>query len=92
MDETMDRNAVLVYVATRDHQYALFADEGIYREMGQDYWNKEAEKIIKAFGSQHYAEGLLEVVIDIGQALKSHFPYDNKGNKNELPDDIVFGQ
>jgi hypothetical protein len=30
-------------------------------------------------------------VIDIGDALHTHFPFDNDTDKNELPDDIVFG-
>jgi uncharacterized membrane protein len=33
----------------------------------------------------------VNVIGDIGQALKQAFPYDFKGDKNELPDDIVFG-
>jgi uncharacterized membrane protein len=31
-------------------------------------------------------------VIQIGEALTTHFPYDNDTDKNELPDQIVFGK
>jgi uncharacterized membrane protein len=31
-------------------------------------------------------------VRDIGEALHQHFPFDNDTDKNELPDEIVFGK
>lgn len=92
MDLTDQRNGVLVYVAMRDHQFAIFADEGIYREMGKDYWNSEAGKMLDAFKRESYADGIVSIVEDIGDALQNHFPYDNKGDKNELPDEIIFGK
>ena len=91
MDHTHQRNGVLVYVAFKDRQFAIFADEGIYREMGEKYWNEEAAKMLNAFKNESYADGLVSVINDIGEALKDHFPYGKKGDKNELPDDIIFG-
>ena len=90
MELTEDRNAVLLYLAMDDHQLALFADEGIYQRLGTDYWVKEARKILSAFTKNDYTGGICEVVNDIGQALKEQFPYE-KDDKNELPDDIIFG-
>lgn len=92
MDLTQDRNAVLVYVAMRDHQFAIFADEGIYREMGAKYWNAEAGKMLEAFRKESYADGIVAVVRDIGEALKDKFPYNKLEDKNELPDEIIFGK
>ncbi len=92
MDLTQERNGVLVYIAMNDHQYALFADEGIYKEMGATYWEEEAGKMLKAFKKESYADGIVTIIGDIGQALSSHFPYETKGDKNELPDEIIFGK
>jgi uncharacterized membrane protein len=91
MEATKDRNAVLLYLALDDHQLALFADEGIYQRLGKDYWNHEVKKIIAAFTKDDYTGGICTVVKDIGDALTEQFPYDDKTDKNELPDDIVFG-
>lgn len=91
MDQTKDRNGVLVYIALRDRQLAIFGDEGIHREVGKEFWEKEALQMISEFKSDQYATGIATVVTDIGQALKTHFPYDGQTDKNELPDDIVFG-
>lgn len=90
MEQTKDRNAVLFYIAIEDHQLALFADEGIYQRLGADYWHAEVKKIIAAFTKHDYAGGIALCVTDIGQALKEHFPYE-ANDKNELPDEIIFG-
>ena len=92
MDKTADRNAVLVYVAIKDQQLAIFGDEGIHKKVGNEYWNVELQKMIKEFNRKNYAEGIKKVVSDIGEALSAHFLYDSGTDKNELPDDIVFGR
>lgn len=90
MDQTKDRNAVLLYLAMDDHQIALFADEGIYQRLGADYWKQEVRKIIASFTKDDYTGGICAVVNDIGEALTDHFPYETT-DKNELPDEIIFG-
>ena len=40
MDNTALRNAVLVYVAVKDKQVAIFADEGIHQKTGAVYWQQ----------------------------------------------------
>ena len=92
MYETDDRNAVLVYVALEDHQLAIYGDEAIYKKLGNEYWNNEVKKMIRNFNKKNYSEGIKEIVVDIGEALTNHFPYNNDTDKNELPDDIVFGR
>jgi uncharacterized membrane protein len=91
MDQTKDRNGVLVYIALRDRQLAIFGDEGIHREVGKEFWEQEVGQMLSEFRSDNYAEGIAKVVTDIGEALKSYFPYEGNTDKNELPDDIVFG-
>ena len=91
MDHTQDRNAVLFYIALKDHQLALFGDEGIYTRLGAEYWNKEVRLIIDAFSRQDIIGGICKCVTDIGSALKQQFPYE-KNDKNELPDEIIFGK
>jgi uncharacterized membrane protein len=92
MDETDDHNAVLVYVAMDDRQLAVVGDAGIHQKVGNEYWNEEVQKMISNFNQHNYAAGLVEIISDIGQALTKHFPFNNDTDKNELPDDIVFGK
>jgi len=92
MDQTVYKNATLVYVAFKDRQMAVFGDEGIYIKTGKDFWNEAVKKMVRSFNKENYAQGIIEVVEQIGEALAFHFPYDASTDKNELPDDIVFGK
>jgi uncharacterized membrane protein len=92
MQQTKDRNGVLVYVAMKDRQLAVFGDEGIHRIVGDEYWNIIVKKMLHDFNRDNYADGISHCVGEVGEALRIHFPYDKDIDKNELPDDIVFGR
>ena len=92
MDQTEARNAVLVYVAIKDRQLALFGDKGIHEKVGEQFWNEKVKIILSHMHKESYAEGICRIVGDIGEALRTHFPFDRGSDKNELPDDIVFGR
>jgi uncharacterized membrane protein len=90
MDETAAKNAVLVYIAFKDKQLALFADEGIYNKVGGEYWNTAVKDMLTYFKVDDFITGICKVVKKIGQTLQTEFPF-QKDDKNELPDQIVFG-
>jgi len=92
MDKTEDRNATLVYVAVKDHQAAILGDIGIHQKVGQAYWEEEVNKMLLYFREEHLVEGLSSIINDIGEALHTYFPYNRQTDKNELPDEIVFGR
>lgn len=92
MDQTAEKNAVLIYVAVKDHQMAILGDDGIHKKVGEPFWTAEIAKMRMHFQQQHYMDALVLAIEDIGHALDEHFPYDSKSDKNELPDDIVFGK
>jgi len=91
MERTEHRNGVIIYIAVKDQQLAVFGDEGIHQKLGFDFWQTEVSKMLKAFNSENFAEGIIHIIGEIGNALYIHFPYD-RSDKNELPDDIVFGR
>lgn len=90
MDRTQDRNGVLLYLAMKDRQLAVFGDEGIHGRVGSAYWNEEVAKMLSAFRGDRKVDGLVTIVRDIGEALVTHFPF-QKDDRNELPDNLVFG-
>ncbi len=92
MDKTIDRNGTLIYIAMKDRQAAVYGDEGIHQRVGQKYWEDEINKMLLNFKEQHIVDGICLCIEDIGDALHKHFPYDRETDKNELPDDIVFGK
>lgn len=92
MEQTDHRNGVLLYIAYKHHELALFADEGIYIKAGKKFWDAEVEKMIANFGEGKLADGIIQCVLDVGETLHAAFPYHAMEDKNELPDDIVFGK
>ncbi|HEY0299641.1 MAG TPA: TPM domain-containing protein [Arachidicoccus sp.] len=92
MYATRQRNAVLLYVALKDKQLALYGDSGIYNHAGKAYWDSGVKTMIAHFNRDSYAEGIVQVITEIGQTLSQAFPYSEGTDKNELPDDIVYGK
>lgn len=92
MDKTVDRNAVLLYIAIKDQQLALFGDEGIHTKVGEAFWDSQVKSMIAQFSKENISNGIEQCIQQIGQTLKEKFPYDSATDKNELPDEIVFGK
>ena len=92
MENTAQRNAVLVYVAIKDRQLAVYGDAGIHQKTGDEYWKAAVSNMLSHFNKENYADGIANCVTMIGEALKKHFPYDKDLDKNELPDEIIFGK
>ena len=93
MDKTQARNAIIVYVAVTDRQFALFGDIAIYEKAGgEEFWKSAAAKLTGHLRKNNITEGLCNCIYELGTALATHFPYDPSIKKNELPDEIVFGK
>lgn len=91
MEKTKQRNGVLLYIAMRDHQFAILGDQGIHEKVGNDFWQQEALLLKRHFSGNRIIEGIEVCVKEIGESLYHYFPYES-GDQNELPDDIVFGK
>lgn len=92
MQQTTQRNAVLIYIATQDHQVAIWGDKGIHEKLGPHYWQERVQEMLRLFCKEDYLQGLLSCVNATGEALHRHFPYDRTTDRNELSDDILFGR
>lgn len=91
MDKTEFRNGVLFYVALKDRQLAIFADSGIHAAAGDQHWKDLVQQILSLFSHESIVAGITTAITKIGEALRIHFPYDGDVDKNELPDEIIFG-
>lgn len=87
MQKTSDRTGVLIYIAAKDHRFAIIGDKGIHQKVGSDFWEAEKELLAEYFSKGSYAEGLARVIGLIGEQLRQFFPQ-KQADKNELPDEI----
>jgi uncharacterized membrane protein len=92
MSRTELRNATLVYIAIKDKQVAVFGDEGVHTKVGEPYWQEVVRKMMIHFRGEKLANGICQGIHELGEALHQHFPYNRDTDKNELPDEIVFGR
>jgi len=88
MQETSQRNAVLIFVAPQARKFAIVADEGIHRFCKEAFWNQRAHQLSEGFKAGDYTASLVRLIEDIGQALAAHFPR-LKIDVNELPDEVL---
>ena len=92
MDKTELRNATLLYIAVGDKQAAVFGDEGIHQKVGAEYWKEVVTGMLFQFQQGKLADGICTAIVQLGEALVHYFPYDKDTDKNELPDEIIFGR
>lgn len=92
MERTVHRNAVLIYVASVHREIAIFGDEGIHQSVGGEYWKNELQQMLSCFKQGNMADGLIGCINHIGTTLQEKFPYHATEDKNELPDEIIFGK
>jgi uncharacterized membrane protein len=92
MEKTDDHNGVLIYIALKDRQLAIYGDEGIHKKVGEEYWKNAVQKMLLHFNKENHVQGICEVITTVGQTLAKEFPYEPTDDKNELPDEIVFGK
>ncbi len=88
--KTEQLNGVLFYLAYEDHKFAVLGDKGIHDQVTATFWDSTKEHLREHFRNGRFAEGFVQGILEAGEQLKIHFPY-QAGDKNELPDDIVYG-
>lgn len=91
MYKTEDRNAVLIYIAYKHKDFALYCDKEIFAKTTQSFWTEESKKLALGFYQKNYCACLIDCINNIGTQMALHFPFDGE-NKNELPDEIIFGK
>ena len=92
MNETKDRNGVLVYVALEDKKLAIYGDQAIYEKLGVEFWYSQVQEMTSHFKNANYVQGMVQVIGALGEALTENFPFDRVLDTNELSDEIMIGK
>ena len=89
LNKTKLRNGVLIYLAVKDHKFAILGDEGINKVVEDGFWNDVKDLMQSRFKENRFADGLEEGIMRCGEKLKNFFPYQSD-DTNEVPDDISY--
>jgi uncharacterized membrane protein len=90
MENTQGRNGVIIYVAVKSKQFAIYGDKGINEKVGADFWNSTKDVMASHFQNGNFKQGLIDGILKAGEQLKSHFPYQDD-DINELSNEISKG-
>jgi uncharacterized membrane protein len=88
MHKTRERNAVLIFVAPRLHEFAVVGDSAIHEKCGDEFWQRVVERMRAHFQNEKFSDALIEAVNEIGNVLARHFPQALR-DTNELPDNLI---
>ena len=91
LNETKLRNGVLIYIAVKDHKFAILGDEGINQVVEEKFWNDVKDTMVAKFREGLFEEGLEAGILRCGEKLKTYFPYQND-DINEISDEISYGE
>ncbi len=87
MDNTRERNGVLLYIAVHDHHFVICGDKGIDQVVPEGFWDSTRDIIQGHFRKGAFKEGIIAGVRSAGQELKAHFPW-RPDDTNQLSDAI----
>ncbi|GGX24063.1 TPM domain-containing protein [Aquimarina muelleri] len=90
MDNTIQRNGVLIYVAVEDRSFAIYGDKGINAVVKENFWQNTKELILHHFKEANFTKGLTEGILLAGKELQTYFPWDHN-DTNELSNEISKG-
>ena len=90
MDETRLQNGVLIYIATEDHKAAVYAGKGIHTKVENGFWDDVLRILITHFKKEEFEKGIEDAVHKVAHKLEELFPYHQKGNLDELSNEISF--
>jgi uncharacterized membrane protein len=90
MENTAERNGVIIYVAVKNHQFAIYGDKGINEKVGADFWDCTKDVMANHFRQGNFKQGLIDGILNAGEQLKKHFPYQDN-DSDELSNEISKG-
>lgn len=90
MQRTPMRNGVLLYFAPRCRRFAVVGDEGIHFRCGAPFWESVARDMEAHLKAGRFQDAVLSGIRRAGAELTRHFPK-HRGDRNDLPDDVVRG-
>ncbi len=90
MDNTRERNGLLIYVAVCDKTFGIYGDKGINKVVPDNFWNATKNVIQSHFKKGDFKQGIVDGILLAGEQLRKHFPYDSN-DRNELSNTISKG-
>ncbi len=89
---TRDATGLLLYVALFERRVRVLADEGVYRAVPREVWQRVADDAAARMRAGAPAEALLAAVEAAGALVATHGPRRRPDDRDELPDAPIDGR
>ncbi len=89
MDRCRERNGILIFFSLTQRKFVILGDQGIHAKVPEGFWSAIALRIQQDFQRDHFADGIIHAIHEVGAKLKTYYPAAGQ-NSNELPDEISF--
>jgi uncharacterized membrane protein len=89
LDETRQRNGVMILVDTRSRELLIYGDEGVHRQVGDAFWTDVRDAMVEELRAGRLTDALATGIRLVGEKLAPLFPAD-PNDRNEIPNDIIF--
>ena len=70
MDTTQLRNGVIIYVAVKSKQFAIYGDQGINDKVDDNFWDCTKDIMVNHFKTGNNVQALVEGIHNAGEQLK----------------------
>lgn len=74
MDQSPERNGVLIFVAPRARKFAVIGDQAVHARCGDRFWKELAEAMSGYFRQGDFSTGIAHGIQKAGELLAAHFP------------------
>jgi uncharacterized membrane protein len=90
MEQTKQRNAVLLFVAPASQTFAIVGDDGVHAKCGAAFWDSVRDEMAGYFKKREYLQAIVHGIGRAGALLAKHFPPEAGHDAgNELADKVA---
>lgn len=91
MDQTRQRNGVLLFLAPKKHEFAVVGDQGIHQGVPPDFWEQLVHSLSAILKNDNLPDGICAGIQLLGNELQKFFPV-QADDVNELSDSVSIGE
>jgi uncharacterized membrane protein len=73
LNQSPERNGVLIFVAPRARKFAVIGDEAVHAKCGDEFWRQLADAMSGYFRKSEFTPGIIHGVQKAGDLLAEHF-------------------
>ena len=74
LQDTRQKNAVLIYLNTRSHRFAIVADDGLTHFLNKSYWDELGGCFREDLQSTQFERAVALTLRTLGVTLQKYFP------------------